>query len=74
MEDKIQNALKELRNELRLSQSQMGNILSVVGVTYGQWETGKRSPSFETLYKICTKLNKQLIISEEVVEFRDIEK
>lgn len=45
--------LQQYRNHVGLSQKEIGQRLGVTAVTYGQWETGKRTPSGTTLMRIA---------------------
>lgn len=45
--------LKALRKEAGLTQVEIAKKLNISQPTYGQWETGKRNPSAETLEKFA---------------------
>lgn len=63
-------SLKEYRTDvLRLSQSEMGDRLGVTGVTYGQWETGKRVPSGSTLQKMAEEFEVIITIKADGIYF-----
>lgn len=63
-------SLKEYRTEvLRLSQSEMGERLGVTGVTYGQWETGRRTPSATTLQKMAETFQVVITIKKDGIYF-----
>ena len=52
--------LKELRLEKDLSQKEVADLVHVNRVTYTNWETGKREPSFENLVKLADLLDVSL--------------
>src|SRR5690625_1913510 len=45
--------LKDLHDELRIDQKEMGNKLNVSQSAYGYYEQGRNEPSLETLVKIA---------------------
>ncbi len=45
--------LKDLRDELRIDQKEMGKKLNVSQSAYGYYEQGRNEPSLETLVKIA---------------------
>lgn len=49
----FEEILKELRNNRGLTQFEVAKGLGVTQPTYQQWETGKRSPTSETLLKLA---------------------
>lgn len=49
--------LKKLRNEKKLTQSEIGKILNVTGPTYNGYETEKYEPTIETLCKLADYYN-----------------
>jgi len=49
--------LKELRNNKKLTQSQLGETMNVSYKTVGSWERGERQPSYETAKKIANYFN-----------------
>jgi transcriptional regulator with XRE-family HTH domain len=49
----FEEILKELRNNRGLTQIEVAKGLRVTQPTYQQWETGKRSPTSETLSKLA---------------------
>lgn len=49
--------LKELRNEAGLTQKEVATKLNISQPTYVQWESGRRSPSSETLEKFAKLFN-----------------
>lgn len=49
----FEEILKELRNNRGLTQIEVAKGLGVTQPTYQQWETGKRSPTSETLLKLA---------------------
>lgn len=61
--------LIEYRKSLGLSQDEMGQRLGVTSVTYGQWETGKRTPSGTTLMKMTETFQVVVTIRGGVVFF-----
>ncbi|HHW36776.1 MAG TPA: helix-turn-helix transcriptional regulator [Bacillales bacterium] len=57
----IGQKLKEYRNALGISGQELGKISGTGQSTISEIESGKRSPSIETLEKICLALNIKLI-------------
>jgi transcriptional regulator with XRE-family HTH domain len=54
MENKMfQDRLKKLRKERNLSQDEVGKPLNISGRTVGNYESGEREPSLDTLIKIA---------------------
>jgi Predicted transcriptional regulators len=54
MENKLfQERLKKLRKERNLSQDEVGQPLNISGRTVGNYESGEREPSLDTLIKIA---------------------
>jgi transcriptional regulator with XRE-family HTH domain len=54
MENKVfQERLKKLRNERDLSQDSVGKSLNIGGRTIGNYESGERLPSLDTLVKLA---------------------
>lgn len=53
----FQIRLKELREEMGISQYEFARRLGVAQSTVGGWESGKREPSFDTLKKIAEFFN-----------------
>ena len=53
LEPKISDRIKELRVEYKLSQSMLGDKLSVSQDTISLWETDKALPSTEHIILIC---------------------
>lgn len=49
----FEEILKELRNNRGLTQFEVAKGLGITQPTYQQWETGKRSPTSETLLKLA---------------------
>lgn len=49
--------LKRLRENLSLTQKQLGDMLGVEQNTVSQWETGYRLPRTEKLTQIASALN-----------------
>ena len=50
-------ALKELRENKKLSQKQLAADLHISQSTVGMWESGKREPNFEMLTKLAEYFN-----------------
>ena len=50
-------ALKELRENKKLSQKQLAADLHISQSTVGMWESGKREPNFEMLTKLADYFN-----------------
>lgn len=57
MENVTGKRIRELRNEYRLTQVELGGILSVSQDTVSLWEKGKSLPSAEYVIIICKKFN-----------------
>ncbi|WP_100373109.1 helix-turn-helix domain-containing protein [Bacillus sp. FJAT-45037] len=49
----LHERLKKLRNELKLTQTQLAEKLDITRGTYAHYEIGKRQPDYETLQKIA---------------------
>ncbi len=49
----LPNKLKELRKAHNFTQEDVASFLGVVRQTYSHYETGKRTPDTETLYKLA---------------------
>ncbi len=49
----IGERIKELRTEKRLSQKELGNLLSVSQDTISLWEKGKSLPAVEYVIALC---------------------
>ncbi len=54
---KFKERLKELRNEINLSQAQLAKELDVSQRCISSWETGFRQPDLKTLEKIAKYFN-----------------
>ncbi|HAG69539.1 MAG TPA: transcriptional regulator [Lachnospiraceae bacterium] len=50
---RLASKLKELRKAYSYTQEDVAAVLGVVRQTYSHYETGKRSPNFETLFKLA---------------------
>ncbi|MYU78605.1 helix-turn-helix domain-containing protein [Ligilactobacillus salivarius] len=46
--------LKNLRNERKLTQDDLGKLLNVSGKTIGTWERDSRQPNIESINKLAT--------------------
>lgn len=55
--DKFSIRLKELRNELKLSQDELADRLKVTRSCIGNYEQGTRQPNYEDLEKIADFFN-----------------
>ena len=53
MEIKFCENLKNLRQNLKLTQGQLANMVGVDQRTISAWEKGVCEPSFEMLVKLC---------------------
>lgn len=51
------NQLKELREGIKLNQRELSDRLGVEPSKYNKWESGKNSPSFETLVALARYFN-----------------
>ena len=47
------NRIKELRNEKKLGQNQLAELLDVSNASISYWETGKQIPSAEVISKLA---------------------
>jgi len=45
--------LKTKRKQMRMTQKEMGSLLGITQVSYGNYELGKRQPKPETLKKMA---------------------
>ena len=54
---KIGSKLKEIRNELNLSQQQLADDCKISQTTYSTYETGRYLVNTITIYTICKKYN-----------------
>lgn len=49
--------LRDLRNEKKLTQDDLGKMLNVSGKTIGAWERDSRQPNIEAINKIASIFN-----------------
>lgn len=56
LEDVVKKRLKDIRENLKLNQSQFADKLGISQAAISQFEDGKRVPSIETLDKIAKSL------------------
>lgn len=56
LEDVVKKRLKDIRENLKLNQSQFADKVGISQAAISQFEDGKRVPSIETLDKIATTL------------------
>ena len=54
--DPLGDLIREYRSELDISQEKLGFEAGLHRTTIGDIETGKKSPTITTLYKICQVL------------------
>lgn len=47
------NRIKELRQERKMKQSELGKLLRCTPTAVSNYETGFRSPDIETIHKLC---------------------
>lgn len=52
---KYKEVIKEIMEDNKLSQQQLGIILGVNQITIGQWLAGKKKPSFDSIITIYEK-------------------
>ncbi|WP_176461845.1 helix-turn-helix domain-containing protein [Anaeromicrobium sediminis] len=52
----LKDKLKELRQEMKLSQKELATMIGIGPSTYGSYERGQRSPNKDTLEKIADAL------------------
>jgi len=72
----IPEKLKELRKANGYTQDYVASYLGIVRQTYSHYETGKRTPNYETIYKLAGLYNISVddliqltIVSEELEEY-----
>ena len=65
--------LKELRNNLALTQDIVSRELGVQRPTYARYETGERQPDYETLIKISNYFNVSIdyLLGKENTKYED---
>jgi transcriptional regulator with XRE-family HTH domain len=64
--------LKKYRQECRMTQKQIADILGISQQAYAQYESGKRSPKIETTHRIATALKiPPYWIDSELVPWND---
>ncbi|MDD4316628.1 MAG: helix-turn-helix transcriptional regulator [Clostridia bacterium] len=49
--------LKEARQEKKLTQAEMANLLNISKTGYAGWEQGRTEPNLDMLSKLCKILN-----------------
>lgn len=49
----IGNKIKDLRNQRKMTQSDLGDLLGVSGKTIGAWERGTREPSIDMINQLA---------------------
>lgn len=62
------NRLKEIRDELSITQEELALKCDMQPSHIGQLERGMKSPTLETLYKIASGINVQI---SELIHFKD---
>lgn len=72
----IPEKLKELRKANGYTQDYVASYLGIVRQTYSHYETGKRTPNYDTIYKLARLYNISVddliqltVISEELEEY-----
>ena len=55
--DSFRTALKEIRTRRRMSQTDLAKKTGIMPCAISHFETGKRSPRFLNLWKLCKALN-----------------
>lgn len=72
----ITNRLKELRKAHNYTQDYVAAYLGVVRQTYSHYETGKRTPNYDTIYKLANlysisidELANLTVMSEDIDEY-----
>ncbi|ENV27994.1 helix-turn-helix transcriptional regulator [Acinetobacter baumannii] len=61
-------ALKQMRLDAQLTQSQLAKMLNKPQSFVSKYENGDRSLEISEVYLICKKLNKSLLDFEEILE------
>ena len=64
----IGKKLKELRNNLGISQRELASRLTVSAGTVAMWETNKREPDFEMLLRIANFFNVSAVLQAALKE------
>lgn len=64
------NRIKEIRHAKNLTQEQLSEKIGIEPSNYSNLETGKTTPSVQTLYKIMTSLE---VSPNEVFEFEHLD-
>ncbi|MFD2386248.1 helix-turn-helix domain-containing protein [Enterococcus rivorum] len=54
---KFSERLKLLRNEKKMTQQALADLVGVNRVTYTNWENGKREPELDKIVELATELN-----------------
>lgn len=54
---KFSERLKLLRNEKKMTQQVLADLVGVNRVTYTNWENGKREPELDKIVELATELN-----------------
>ncbi len=57
MKNNLQNVLKQLRTEKKITQTEVAKALNISQRTYSNYETGSREPSIETLIDMADYFN-----------------
>ena len=58
--------LKKLREQKRLNQTELANLLKVSNGSISKWERGDRQPDYETLEKIADTFNVTSVVTQDV--------
>lgn len=61
MESKLGKKIRNIRDELNMSQDRFGKKIGVSGKTISSYETGRISPPLSVLEKISTEYNISLV-------------
>lgn len=67
----LSDKLRYLRREKNLTQEELGKILNVSHGTIAMWETNKRLPDIETIYKLSKIFN---VTTDFLIGREDIKK
>jgi transcriptional regulator with XRE-family HTH domain len=49
----FKDRLKELRQEMGLTQLQIAEVLKIPATTYANWEQGRREPGIDGIIMLC---------------------
>lgn len=56
-DENVQSRIKQLRKELKLSQTEFGNEIGITQITISNWESGKYELTYKSALLICHRFN-----------------